>query len=130
MGEAVMIKNPSNGRLPFWEAIAAGITWNDGLEQLLRAYPHSLHGVDPVTELPAFLLSATAATRLNNNYDHQSDTNTILAPFRDATTTMVDARGERMEACTEEEQLLSTIYTLLRRDPSQLQRTTSATRGR
>jgi hypothetical protein len=87
------------GRIPLHTALESGLRWEEGIDCLVSVSPQYLQLIDPVTRLPPFLLAATASRtspRTNEGYESRICRN----------------EGET--------QYLSTVFSLLRADPSQL----------
>lgn len=88
------------GRLPIHYALSAGVTWEEGLQQLIGNAPCTLSKPDPSTNLEPFMLLACAfnANRENANGSPSSLKSPLVKPAK----------------------ALSTIYQLLRMDPSRI----------
>jgi hypothetical protein len=82
----------SDDRLPLHIALDAGIFWNEGVENLIQAFPSSLSTRDPVCGLFPFALAATGQSTTPKNLSNDAS---------------FDNR-------------LTTIYNILREDPSLL----------
>jgi ankyrin repeat protein len=81
----------SGGRLPLHLALGSGICWNDGIESLIMEYPSALSERDPLSGLYPFALAAIQ--------DHTK-------------SAKVNAKD------TSDHHLLTTVYNLLREEPS------------
>jgi len=91
-----------SGRLPIFTALEAGLVWEEGIDRLIAVAPRSLLLRDPRTRFPAFLLAASASGKSIVSAQYKKRKSNEAFVFNR------DARS------------LSTIYTLLRRDPTQL----------
>lgn len=83
-------------RLPLHVALDSGICWNEGVESLIKVFPSALSERDPVSGLYPFALAAV----------HQDHTRS--ASVNDSSLDISD------------HQLLTTVYCLLREEPSLL----------
>jgi ankyrin repeat protein len=66
--DAATVRN-RNGQLPLHVAIDNGKSWNDGVEDLLNAYPNSIDIPDPVSGLPPLLLSGCSNLDLSTIFE-------------------------------------------------------------
>jgi hypothetical protein len=87
---AAKCQDPVNGQYPLHAALSSGVSWNDGIQTLLHAFPVALCFHDPLSGLFPFALAAM----------HKKSNHTGYAGVE---------RGDSD---------LSTIYSLLREDPS------------
>ena len=76
---------PGSQRLPFFEAIASGLSWHLGSEEgpllkIWRCAPETLHSRDTETGLHPFLLAATIIT--NNDSEDASGLNNVYCILR------------------------------------------------
>jgi hypothetical protein len=87
------------GRIPLHTALESGLRLEEGIDCLVSVSPQYLQLIDPVTHLPPFLLAATASR-----------------------TTPIANEGHENKICGNEVEMqsLSTVFSLLRADPSQL----------
>lgn len=92
-------------RLPVHTALESGIVFDEGISELLSASPKCLQQYDPVTGLAPFLLAAVGSSKRLQ----QHPAGCTLPSYSN-------------EGCSDEIRSLSTIYTLLRTEPSQLLR--------
>lgn len=92
-----------SGRLPVFIALESGLVWEEGIDRLIALAPKSLVLRDPVTRLPAFLLAATGSERRVRRFVEDKSSSADHESYAG------DARS------------LSTIFSLLRADPAQLQ---------
>ena len=83
------------GRTPFHVALEAGISWDEGLCELVQSNPSLLNGRDPRTNLDPVLLAATAENGVTTDKPLYVSTEGIKNP-------------------------LDTVYKLLRMDPSRI----------
>jgi hypothetical protein len=83
-------QDPVNGQYPLHAALSSGVSWNDGIQTLLRVFPVALCFHDPLSGLFPFAL---AATHKKSNH-----------------------MGYVGVECVDSD--LTTIYSLLREDPS------------
>lgn len=90
-------------RLPLSIALESGIIVDEGISELISAFPRSRQIFDPVTKFAPFLLAAVGVQKRAWNY---SDRIVCESPIR--------------ENQPDEVRMLSTIYTILREEPSQL----------
>ena len=116
-----------DGRPPVLLSLANGLAWEEGVENLIRRSPRSLLRRDPVTLLPAFLLAATGAETRAARFEAVSagrvatgSGSSSAPPLREGTARPSAAVGP----ATEDTASLSTIYSLLRSDPAQLENNT------
>lgn len=93
----------SQQRLPLSIALESGVDIDEGLSELISAFPKSLHSFDAATKFAPFLLAAVGA---QNRTRHHADNSFCEPPIR--------------ESSTDDNRILSTIYTILRGEPSQL----------
>ena len=121
---AASIPDPtSNGRLPLHVALSRGSqhSWEESLCHLFAAHPSSVRVQDPVTGLPAFCL---ACDSLSPIYDHQIEQtakdigNRYLCWYFLCREEKTKARKEAVMFL--ECRKLTTIYEVLRKDPSVL----------
>ena len=87
------------GRKPFHVALEAGITWEEGLKELVESEPRLMNGRDPRTNLDPFLLAATA--------EHAA--RSLRIPFMEGKKSSEYSRNT-----------LDTVYKLLRMEPSRI----------
>jgi hypothetical protein len=92
----------ATGRLPIFCALESGLTWEEGIDRLLLSSPKTLLLSDPVTRLTPFLLAATGTLKRDKRFAETA----VCSSFAD---------GQSTDIIT-----LSTIYSLLRADPSQM----------
>ena len=100
--DAAKSKASSTGRYPLHEALSSGILWNDGIESLIQSYPPALDVCDPVSGLFPFALAASEKHGIEN------ETKSIV---NDASAAV--AKQHHLST-------LTTVYSLLREDPSVL----------
>jgi hypothetical protein len=90
-------------RLPLSIALESGIVVDEGISELISAFPKGLQMFDPVTKFAPFLLAAVGIKKREFHYCH--------------TNLCEQSEGENQR---DEIRTLSTIYTILREEPSQL----------
>jgi hypothetical protein len=96
----------NDGRLPIFAALESGIVLEEGITDLLSAFPGCLQQLDPVTNLPPFLVAV-----LGSQQQGKQD--------QDVT---VSEETSVSEDTFDESRFLTTIYTMLRHEPSPLLR--------
>jgi hypothetical protein len=93
-----------DGRLPIFTALAACLTWEEGVDKLISLDSKSLLLYDNVTQLPAFLLAAADSKQSANSQQDKVEVN----------RTECERRNQVDHA------RLSTIFCILRSDPAQI----------
>lgn len=104
-------KRDYHGRIPLFWALESGITWEEGVSELLAAYPKSVLLRDPQTFLLPFQLGA-AAVPLGRRFCRVRQR--LLRNDEETKNHLQPARQGRRTARTAS---LSTVYRLLRSDP-------------
>lgn len=125
----------NGGRLPLHYALDSGITWREGVQDLLDAHPSHLRYRDPVTALPPFLLAAASRpkddthkalmdkTQTSPHQKQEQKTPATLLMRLSYDSPMPLYRGDRRRlpwSYPGGGKSLATIYQILRKDPSQL----------
>jgi hypothetical protein len=107
-------------RTPFLTAVASGVAWGEGLEDLFMLDPRVLSRQDPATKLFPFQLAATGSLYRQELWKHHKTAWRIVKK-PEVVEESLRALGKEDDEDGGTTASLSTIYKLLRSDPMRVQ---------